>query len=125
MNYSDKLRAFADYIDAHPVLAGRLGKYDHPTVYLYADDWSDFQTLIADLDGYDKDGYGGSLTATHQELSDSDITFKACVTVSGVCEKVPKLDEDGAPVMVPKRTTVLSDELEPVYDWQCPKVWSA
>jgi hypothetical protein len=124
MNYQDKLRAFARYLDNHPVLAEKLSVYEYPSIYVYAADWADFQSVIGDLDGYEKDGHGGSLTARHIDKDDEGNLFRVSVVVSGVCEVKPKVDEGGQPVMRRKLKTIELDEFEQENEYVCPEVWS-
>jgi hypothetical protein len=128
MNYADKMRRFADYLDDRPELRDMISSYSDPSISLYVDDWESFQATIRHLDGYVKDGYGGSLTAVHREYVDStdkwDYVFTMSVSVSEVCEATPKLDENGEPVLRVKRKTVDTDEYEPVMEYKCPKVWT-
>ena len=130
MNYAEKLRALADYLDEHPTLRDRFSSYSEPRERIYANDWDDFQSLIVHLDGFQKDGYGGSLEATHKESDPEDdnrynYAFVVTVAVSEVCEMVPKVDENGEPVMREKKEFVPTGEYEPVMEYKCPKVWTA
>jgi hypothetical protein len=124
MSYSDKLRRFADYLDGHPRIAGMVGDaYDYPTLHLYAEDWQHFQTLIAHMGGYVKSGYGGSLTAQHREQDDDGgRTFAVYISVSGVCERREKLDDDGNVVT----RTIPAQEASTVveYEYECPDHWT-
>lgn len=126
MNYAEKLRAFADYLDEHPVVAERMeGRYCNPSIYTFAEDWEQFQGIIRDLDGFTKSGYNGSLSARHEEQTeDGEMIFTVLVSVSGACEAKPKLDEDGQPVMRRVMKQVPTDELEQEMEWKCPDVWT-
>jgi hypothetical protein len=125
MRYPDKLRAFAEYLDAHPVVAERAGDYDYPSFYIYCENWDEFQEIIKHLDGFEKAAYSGNLTAKHRELDeDGHLIFHVGVNVSGVCEAKPKVDEEGNPVMRPKTKVINTDELEQVMEYDCPKVWT-
>lgn len=129
VSYSDKLRWLADYLDAHPKIAEQTdGHYDYPSVYIYANTWDDFQELITHLDGYDKNGSNGSLSATHRQTVNIEgmtcTAFRVQVNVTGVCEARPKLDESGQPVTRKKSVWVETDEEETVMEYDCPKVWS-
>lgn len=126
MSYQDKLRAFADYLDQHPVAAAKMsGEYDMPSTYIYCDEWEDFQEVIKDLDGYEKSGWNGNLTARHKENGpDGYPAFQLSVTISGVCEVRPKVDEDGQPVMRRKTVQVETDEWVQENEYHCPQVWS-
>lgn len=130
MNYSDKLRTFADYLDARPVLAEKLeGRYNYPSEYIYAENWEEFQTLITELGGFEKSGYAGSLEAVHREKirdenDEQDEIFYVRVGVSGVCTITPKVDDEGNPVMKPKRVYVDTDEMVQEMEYNCPDVWT-
>lgn len=125
MDYADKLRALADYLDDHPLIAAeRSSHWDYPSMYVYASDWDHFQDLILHLDGFEKTGSNGSLTATHREREVEEVLFRVDVMVSGVCEARPKLDDDGKPVTRKKRVFVDIDEEEVVMEYDCPKVWT-
>ena len=129
MNYPDKLRALADYLESRPALAETFTNWDEPRETIYARDWDHFQELIGELGGFEKDGYGGQLTAKHVENEEEAEkychTFAVTVYVSNACEQVPKVDEDGMPVMKKKRITIDTDEVEQEVEWKCPTVWSA
>ena len=130
MDYQTKLRAFADYLDERPALAEKLAsRYNYPSEYIYAEDWEEFKALCKDLGGFDKSGYGGSLEAVHRErLSNNDDLsedlFYIRVGVSGVCTITPKVDEDGNPVMRPKRVYMDTGEMEQEMEYSCPDVWT-
>jgi hypothetical protein len=126
MNYQDKLRTFADYLDRHPVLAQKLeGQYEYPSEFVYCIDWEDFQVVIADMGGFTKNGYGGSLEAGHTEKDEDDgYIFRLRATVSGVCTLTPKVDEEGNPVMKKKSRYVETDELEQDTEYSCPDIWT-
>lgn len=127
MNYVQKLRAFANYLEDKPELVERLGYWDYPSESIWAKDWEDFQELVKHLRGYEKSGYSGTLSAQHS-VKDQDTetgrVFIMTIHVGDVCEKVAKVDEDGEPVMQAKSKYVETDELVPVYEYKCPTVWS-
>lgn len=128
MRYAEKLRRFADYLDRHPALADRMDrKYNYPVNSCYASDWEDFQGLVSDLGGYEKDGYSGQLVARHygKEPESGETMYYVSVSVADVCEAKPKVDENGQPVMKRKQKYVETDELEQVVEWVCPEVWSS
>lgn len=126
MPYADKARCLADYLDNHSDIAEQVSdSYDYPSLYIYANNWEDFQELISHLDGYTKSGGNGSLSATHTEKNeDGETMFRVQVQVTQVCEARPKLDEDGQPVTRKVLKWVETDEEEPVMEYDCPKVWS-
>jgi hypothetical protein len=127
MSYQAKLRAFADYLDDHPVIASRLvdDYYTHPRASIYCENWDDFQSVISALGGYEKHGYGGSIEAVHKaEDTDGATIYKVDVNVSNVCVRTPKTDENGNPVMRKVRQYVETDDYEQEYEWSCPDVWS-
>lgn len=134
ISYSEKLRSLATWLDEHPTVAAELNdQYEYPTVavYVYEDDSAEetkferFQSFVRTLGSFEKSGYGGALTADHFGRQDDTTLFRVSVTTSGVCERIEKTDDSGAPVMQKKRTYVESDELEPVYEWKCPDSWIA
>lgn len=126
MPYQDKARSLAEYLDSHSEIAEKVSDYyDYPSLYIYANNWEDFQEIISHLDGYDKSGSNGTLTATHRERNeDGETMFRVQVQVTQVCEARPKLDENGQPVTRKKSVWVETDETEPVMEYDCPKVWS-
>jgi hypothetical protein len=129
MTYQEKLRAFADYLDRHPSIARKLeGRYEYPSEIIYAENWEEFQTLTSDLGGFKKNGYAGTVEALHDGTrfmdDEAGTVYRVRVTVSGVCERKEKVDEEGNPVMRRKQTLVETDEMEPEYEWSCPEVWS-
>lgn len=131
MNYADKLRELAGWLDAHPKWANNLShEYPRISVYLGDEGGKLFAELIRDMGTADKHGYGGTLSAYHWEnrkrVDGSEETIYALgVHLSGVCEKVPKVDDDGNPIMVPKKVTTTTDEMEPEYEWRCPESFLA
>lgn len=135
LTYADKLRRLAAWLDNHPTIANEvLGEYEYPciSIYAYSDaedvtDFEKFQELCRALGNFDKEGSGGVLTADHTEWRDpqyqEERLFQVRIHTSGVCERVQKVDENGTAVMVPKREYIVTDELEPVYEWKCPDNW--
>ena len=130
MTYAEKLRSFADYLDKHPSVSAKIeDRWNYPSLWIGAEDWDEFQELIADLGGYRKDGSSGSLDAQHRE-DDADgwPVFSLGVTVSDVCEQVPVLDDNGEPVMKPvtryESKEVETGEFVPVMEWKCPERWT-
>lgn len=118
MTYSEKLRLFADYLDEHPTVAAKCeGTWDYPSIYIVADDFDDFQSIISDLGGFEKSGYGGTLSATHEVRK----VYLVTVSVSGVCEATPKLDENGEPVM--RQVPATEAKEVPVLEYKCPDTW--
>lgn len=126
MNYQDKLRTFADFLDAHPTLAERMvGTYEYPSNSVYVTEWEEFQEVIGDMGGFEKGAGGGQLSARHtHEDEDGNVLFYISVTVSGVCELVPKVDDEGMPVMRKKTKYVETDEYEQEMEYNCPTVWT-
>lgn len=125
LTYADKLRWLADYLDDHPEIRNATSEWDYPTTYIYADDWDHFQELVPHLEGYDKDGSNGSLSARHSKTArDGETIYIVTVHVSGVCEATPVVDDDGQPVMKPRQKYVETDEMVPVLEYKCPEVWS-
>lgn len=128
MTYADKLRKFADYLERHPTILARMdGRYNYPVNAVYADGWDDFQELVKDLGGFEKSGYSGNLQAQHhgRDSETDEIMYYVSVTVSGVCEAKPKIDENGEPVMKRKYVYTETDEFEQDTEWVCPQVWSS
>lgn len=131
--YANKLRALADYLEAHEELHERISNYENPSVSLWYETFEEFQQAARKLGGYKKGGYGGELNARHV-MSDPDADeydakymhlYQVSVHVSDVCEKVAKIDEEtGEQVLRPKRVYVDTGEMEPEYEWKCPVVWS-
>lgn len=126
MNYQAKLRAFATYLDNHPEVAEKIDdKWDYPSYYVWTEGWEAFQSIITHLDGFEKGGSGESLQARHKEYDeDEHIIFSVSVSVSGVCEAVPKVDDEGKPVMRAVTKYITTDETEVVMEYKCPEVWT-
>lgn len=127
MKYSEKLLVMHDYLVKHPELDNVLSeRWEYPYENIYTNSWSEFQDTIRHLGGYEKGGYAGTLTARHNENDEhGDRLFQLSVTVSGVCEVRPKVDENGQPVMRPKMNYVPTGEQEQEVEYHCPEVWSS
>jgi hypothetical protein len=126
ITHSDKLRWLASYLDTHPALAELTGKWDYPTLWLSVEDMEKFQEVIKTMGGFEKSGSMGTLTARHRkETTDGTVIYSVSVNVSGVCEAVPKVDNDGQPVLRKKRTYVETDEYEQEIEYKCPEVWTS
>ena len=135
ISYAQKLRYLANWLDQHPTIARELlGVYEYPTVliYVYEDDGEDnkeekFKEAVRTMGSFEKDGYAGQLTAKHtewrDELNHEERLFSVSVSVGGLCERIPKLNEDGSPVMTAKKVYQDTGELEPVYEFKCPDSW--
>lgn len=123
--YASKLRAFARYLDTHPEIAEKVNDWGTtPSFTIYCDDSANFGSLCRALGEFDKEPYAGMLTAIHKETwEDSTTKFRLAVSISGVCEKVAKLDEFGNPVTRKKSAYVETEELETEYEYRCPESW--
>ena len=86
-----------------------------------------FKEAVRTMGSFEKDGYAGQLTAKHtewrDELNHEERLFSVSVSVGGLCERIPKLNEDGSPVMTKKKVYQETGEMEPVYEFKCPDSW--
>jgi hypothetical protein len=131
MLYSQKLRLLASWLEDHPEIDERQDSYyDYPSVYIHAEDTSDFGSLCKAMGKFEKErsSWSDSISAVHQPRTDDGYIFQVTVSVSGVCQKVPRLDEDGTPIVRRTTKTVpveIREEVveEPEYDWKCPESW--
>ena len=71
--------------------------------------------LTRNLGGFKKSAYNGTVSAVHNEENDG-IVFSVKVYLAGACERKPKVDEHGEPVVtvIPERTVV-------EYEFSCPE----
>jgi len=129
MRYSDKLRLLAEYLDNRPLLDESLSDWDYPSVHLYAENLDEFRVLCSALGSFEKEQHEGLLEACHSEGAgtswNDERYFRATVNVSGVCERIPLVDEYGEPVTKPKtRFVEVEGETEQVYIYHCPERWT-
>lgn len=121
MNYADKLRLFADWLDGRPELLEQLPHWDFPGGSIYTDDKELFGSLVRWMGSFDKSGYNGVVTAAHvSKTGDGGHIFRFSINLTGACEARAKLD-DGKPVMRRKKKYVETDEWEPEQEWICPE----
>lgn len=123
MNYQDKLRRFADYLDDHPGIP--INDWDSPNVWVTTKDAASFGTVCKAMGDFTKNSYEGMLEAAHTEVSDDGPTvFTLRVTVSGVCKKVETGEVKTRKVHIPKGAVQNADEeweiSEPVATYDCP-----
>ena len=132
MLYSQKLRHLAGWLEDHPEINDKLvGYWEYPSIWIgVGDDTEEFGRLCRAMGEFEKERniYSDSLGATHLAETDDTRIFRATVSVSGVCEKVAKLDEDGNVVTkkVTKTVPVATEEVEVEeveYEWHCPESW--
>ena len=125
MNYSDKLRALAAYLDSHPTVAENITEWENPSLYIHANDKEDFSAIVRSMGNARKAGNYGTVTATHVVKDGpgkyDPTAYSVTVALSGACERVPVLNEDGTPKVKPVVRTVETDEMEPVTEWHCPE----
>lgn len=128
MQYSTKLRAMADYLDDHPEVAEHLSnRYERPFSWITTENWEAFTDLVGTLGAYEKSAHDGYLEARVTPQVDGEDLFTIRVSVSGVCEQVPKVDFEGKPVMKPvvksRYVTEETGEMEPEVEYKCPEIW--
>ena len=131
MLFSHKLRLLASYLEERPKLNERYsGHWDYPTVYINAEDAEDFGQLCRMMGKFQKDRttWNDSISADYTPEADGDAIFSVRVSLAGVCQKVPRLNDDGTPVTRKVTKTVpieTREEVEEVqeYDWKCPDSW--
>lgn len=125
MNYSEKLRDLADWLDRHPEIRDEYNwNCPRVNVYLGKDRKEDFSKLVRSMGNVTKDGYAGQISAEYvqRDIDDEyERVFAVEVSISGVCERVQATNEDGTPKVTVKRAYVETDETEPVYEWHCPE----
>jgi hypothetical protein len=129
MQYADKLRAFADYLDSHPEIASRLeGRWDYPVKHLYADTAKQFGELCLSAGSGEKYGDDGNLSyQVGLKTSDTEETiFKVVInSPAGVCEAIPTGKTVKRSVHIPHGAK--QDENgnwyteEPVMEYKCPE----
>lgn len=130
MNYAQKLRAFARWLDQHPAVLDAIDDWDRPSVYLYygEKDTETFSAICRGMGTFDKHGSDGTIRAivdrkvTSQDDAYGTSKFRLVVELSGACQRVEKRDENGDIVTRPvvKYEHVPTGEMEPVYEWKCP-----
>ena len=131
MRYSQKLRLLAVYLEDHPGIEERLATYyDYPSVWINADDTDNFGELCRAMGKFEKErsSWSDSISAVHAPEADHQPIFRVTVSVSGVCQRVPRLDNNGSPVTRKVTKTVPVETREEVveeqeFDWKCPDSW--
>lgn len=119
MNYSDKLRTMADYLDKHPEIQAQLTSWDCPHLYVSVADAEDFGRICRSLGDFRKGGYPGTLEAIVEVNEDTDTKTESIwrldVSHSGSCERIPT----GKTKVIPA-----SEAREvPEYEYRCPDSW--
>ena len=131
MLYSQQLRLLASWMEDHPKFDEKESQYwNYPSIWGNAEDEKEFGELCRAMGKFEKNRptYGDSIEAVHAPETDGDRIFKVTVSLSGVCQKVPRLNDDGTPVTrtvtktVPVETREETEEV-PEFDWHCPQAW--
>lgn len=114
MNYSDKLRTLADWLERHPEVEREL-KFDRPTIWAVASDKEDFGRICRSLGSYRKGGYPGTLEAIVEVDENGEGIYRVTVSHSGSCERIPT----GKTKVIPARKAMEVPE----YEYKCPDSW--
>lgn len=128
-SYADKLRSLADWLDAHPAWADEFaGEWDYPSIHAYVLSNEEgivperMQRLVRALGNAVKNGGSGVVWADHEEKVNEEIIWRANVSLTGACQKVPKVDpETGEPVMRREIRYMETGDLVQDYDYVCPE----
>lgn len=126
MNYSDKLRQLADYLDERPKLLARMStRYDYPHATAFAEDAIDFGRLTQSMGSGDKGRSGESLYFGYQECAeDGERIFSVTAWVSGVCERKPTGRKIERKIHVPEDAVQTDDGAwiveDDEYEYECP-----
>lgn len=136
MNYADKLRRFAEWLDQHPDFLEMVSEYDHPSLAFYYSQESkeQFGKMVAAIGSGDKSRYNDKITFRHDEKADPDSdgysprVFGIVVSISGVCEKKPTGEKKERKVYIPENAIQKEDGSwvveDDVYEYDCPPLLS-
>ena len=137
MNYAEKLRRYADWLDSHPKVLEEIGEFDTPFTYLYFSEEGKerFSALASEMGRGDKDRWNDELSFTYQEREGDpdfgDRIFGVRLTITGVCEKKATGEIKAKriyPATIPENA--YQDENgnwyvpEPVVEYECPPILS-
>ena len=132
MLYSQKLRLLASWLEDHPDIDERESTYwNYPSIWISAgEDATEFGNLCRSMGEFEKrrSSWSDSIEAVHAPETDNDRIFRVTIALTGACQKVPVLDENGSPVTrkVTREVAVETREEvteEPEYEWKCPDSW--
>ena len=90
MNYSDKLRQLADYLDERPELLDRLTEWDYPYVSVVARDAVEFGQLVSIMGEGEKRREGDGLCFQVRPVATPyEVIYGITAWVTGVCKRKP------------------------------------
>lgn len=132
ISYADKLRRFADWLEAHPAIADEVsGTYDYPAIYIHSDSVEHFGKLCGRAGQGTKDSYQGTLTyVVRKDDEELGVVFRVSIqSPANVCEAIPTGEKRRVPVYVPD-DAVMGDDGKlyreiPEVEYKCPESFLA
>lgn len=118
------LRAFADWLDAHPAVTDRLvGVFPHITLYSAAE--GEWPALLAELGTFDKgESYSGDHLEAIKHFGGS-VHLHVQVRKECTCERVQVGERSVERPVLPDGGLTYETVTEPVYEYRCPESWIA
>ena len=125
MNYSDKLRQLADYLDERPELLDRLTEWDYPYVSVVARDAVEFGQLVSIMGEGEKRREGDGLCFQVRPVATPyEVIYGITAWVTGVCKRKPTGRKTQRKVHVPKDAIQTEDGAwiveDEEYEYECP-----
>lgn len=112
--FTDGLRAMADWFDQHPEYQGEA--YGHATVHLNAEQLADFARAVGNAEKESND-YSFSL----RRKFDERVSLRSWTIRDAVCEQVQVGERTVTRHVLPEGVELVEvTETEPVYEWRCP-----